>query len=111
LINISNDGYLGPTAVMRQHLANTIFRAVENGRPLLRITNTGLSAWIGPDGNLFDQTRPFETDVRIWPVTSAKSDTFYTRHGDLFVYICAGISAILLVALFIGSRRSFRDLR
>ena len=46
LINISNDGYLGPTAVMRQHLANAIFRAVENGRPVLRVTNSGLSAWI-----------------------------------------------------------------
>ena len=44
LINISNDGYLGPTAVMRQHLANAIFRAVENERPLLRVTNTGISA-------------------------------------------------------------------
>jgi apolipoprotein N-acyltransferase len=30
LINISNDGYLGPTAVMRQHLSNAVFRAVEN---------------------------------------------------------------------------------
>ncbi|HVF23745.1 MAG TPA: apolipoprotein N-acyltransferase, partial [Pyrinomonadaceae bacterium] len=44
LINISNDGYLGPTAVMRQHLANAIFRAVENGRPVLRVTNSGISA-------------------------------------------------------------------
>jgi apolipoprotein N-acyltransferase len=41
LINISNDGYLGRTAVMRQHLANAVFRAVENGRPLLRVTNSG----------------------------------------------------------------------
>ena len=40
LINISNDGYLGPTAVTRQHLANAVFRAVENGRPLLSVTNT-----------------------------------------------------------------------
>ena len=44
LINISNDGYLGPTAVMRQHLANAVFRAVENGRPVLRVTNTGITA-------------------------------------------------------------------
>ena len=43
LINISNDGYLGPTAVMRQHLANAVFRAVENDRPLLRVTNTGIT--------------------------------------------------------------------
>ena len=111
LINISNDGYLGPTAVMRQHLANTIFRAVENGRPLLRITNTGLSAWIAPDGHVLDQTRPFETDVRIWPVTSGKIDTFYTRHGDLFVHVCAAITAIVMIALLVGSRRSFRELR
>jgi len=111
LINISNDGYLGPTAVMRQHLANAIFRAVENGRPLLRVTNTGLSAWIGPDGHVLEQTRPFETDVRNWWVTTAKSDTFYTRHGDLFVHVCAAITAMLLVALLIGSRRSFRELR
>src|SRR5439155_1556624 len=32
LINISNDGYLGPTAVMRQHLANAVFRADEDLR-------------------------------------------------------------------------------
>jgi apolipoprotein N-acyltransferase len=111
LINISNDGYLGPTAVMRQHLANAIFRAVENGRPLLRITNTGLSARITSDGHVLEQTRPFETDLRNWPVTPATTNTFYTRHGDLFVHVCAAITAILLVALLIGSRRSFRELR
>src|SRR5437763_13045784 len=46
LINISNDGYLGPTAVMRQHLANAVFRAVENERRLIRVTNSGISAFI-----------------------------------------------------------------
>ncbi|PYS48104.1 MAG: apolipoprotein N-acyltransferase, partial [Acidobacteria bacterium] len=46
LVNISNDGYLGETPVMRQHLANTIFRAVENNRPVVRVTNTGITAYI-----------------------------------------------------------------
>jgi apolipoprotein N-acyltransferase len=111
LINISNDGYLGPTAVMRQHLANAIFRAVENGRPLLRVTNTGLTAKISANGNVQDLTDPFATDVCNWTVTAATSNTFYTRHGDLFVHVCAAITAVLLVALLIGSRRSFRKLR
>jgi len=100
LINISNDGYLGPTAVMRQHLANAIFRAVENGRPVLRVTNTGLSALITEHGHVHDLTEPFQADVRVWeshPETAR--DTFYTRHGDLFVYICAVISLITFVAL------------
>lgn len=112
LINISNDGYLGPTAVMRQHLANAIFRAVENGRPLMRVTNTGLSALIRPDGAVADQTRAFEAEVRNWKLSrSPKAKTFYTRHGDLFVHICAAITAIIFVVALIGSRRSFTDLR
>jgi len=98
LINISNDGYLGPTAVMRQHLANVIFRAVENGRPVMRVTNTGLSAMIREDGRVEDLTEPFKADVRVWANhPTEKRDTFYTRHGDLFVYICAVMSLMIFV--------------
>lgn len=107
LINISNDGYLGPTAVMRQHLANAIFRAVENGRPLLRITNTGLSASIRPDGYVEDITGPYQVDVRNWKVSqSLSTNTFYTRHGDLFVYICAAITVLALITLVVQRRSS-----
>src|SRR5213594_254731 len=64
LINISNDGYLGPTAVMRQHLANAVFRAVENDRPVLRVTNSGISALISPVGEVSDSTAGFQPAVR-----------------------------------------------
>ena len=97
LINISNDGYLGPTAVMRQHLANAIFRAVENGRPVMRVTNTGLSALIGADGRINDLTEPFKADVRVWRYRPDDvQDTLYTRKGDLFVYLCALFSLMVL---------------
>jgi len=100
LINISNDGYLGPTAVMRQHLANAIFRAVENGRPVLRVTNTGLTASITESGHVQDMTGPFQPDVRVWTNHPAEvHDTFYTRQGDLFVHICVVISLIAFVAM------------
>ena len=100
LINISNDGYLGPTAVMRQHLANAVFRAVENGRPVLRVTNTGLSALITERGNVHGLTEPFEADVRVWTNYPGEvRDTFYTRHGDLFVQICAAITLIVLILM------------
>jgi len=98
LINISNDGYLGPTAVMRQHLANAIFRAVENGRPVLRVTNTGLSAFIRADGSIEQQTGGFQADVRNWRVSQSPIGTpFYTRYGDLFVYLCTAITLILIL--------------
>jgi len=100
LINVSNDGYLGPTAVMRQHLANAIFRAVENGRPVLRVTNTGLTALISVEGEVNDLTGPFQPDVRVWKnYAEQRRDTFYMRHGDLFVQICAVLTLITFVAV------------
>jgi apolipoprotein N-acyltransferase len=106
LINISNDGYLGPTAVMRQHLANVIFRAVENGRPVLRVTNSGLTAYVSAHGQVSDLTRPFTEEVKTWSVDQSDSrDTGYTRHGDLFVQICAALS--LVIFLFLISRILF----
>jgi apolipoprotein N-acyltransferase len=101
LVNITNDGYLGPTPVMRQHLANTVFRAVENGRPVLRVTNTGITAYITGRGEVLDETRGFEPAVRAWTVGRADGGkTFYTRHGDLFVGTCAALSLLIFVASF-----------
>ena len=101
LINISNDGYLGPTAVMRQHLANAVFRAVENGRPVLRVTNTGITAFIAPSGEVRDATLGFRPEVRIWQIARAGNGrTFYARHGDLFVGACALASLLIFVLSF-----------
>ena len=93
LINISNDGYLGPTPVMRQHLSNAIFRAVENDRDLIRVTNTGITAYINADGAVADESGTFQQAVRTWAISKGVGGTtFYTRHGDVFVYGCALIS-------------------
>ena len=101
LVNISNDGYLGPTPVMRQHLANAVFRAVENGRPVLRVTNTGISAYINARGEVAGATEGFQMATRVWTVNRASTGkTFYTAHGDLFVGACAAISILILAATF-----------
>src|ERR1044072_2426963 len=105
LINISNDGYLGPTPVMRQHLANAIFRAVENRRDVVRVTNTGISAYITKDGTLKDATRGFQPTARTWAVSKSSGSTFYSRHGDVFAYACALISLGIISATFTTRRR------
>jgi apolipoprotein N-acyltransferase len=105
LINISNDGYLGPTAVMRQHLANAVFRAVENGRNIIRVTNSGISAHISANGTVSDTTPAFQEAVRTWTVTRrGGQSTFYSRHGDLFAYGCALITLGLISATFMTRR-------
>lgn len=114
LVNISNDGYLGPTAVMRQHMANVIFRAVENGRPLLRVTNTGITAYVEANGEVKDATPGFQAAVRGWAIRkTANGQTFYTRHGSAFVGLCSALSLLLIAISYkdrFGSnfKRSFR---
>jgi apolipoprotein N-acyltransferase len=102
LINISNDGYLGPTAVRRQHLANAVFRAVENGRPVMRVTNSGITAYITPRGLVQEATNSFEPAVRIWRIGAGRvsGQTLYAQHGDVFVGVCAFLSLILLLSTF-----------
>ena len=105
LVELTNDAYQGDTAVLRQHLSNAVFRAVETGRPLLRVTNTGISARVGGRGELSDETGRFVEAVRAWPV--ARSDgglTFYARFGDAFAAACA-LAALLALALTLGGGR------
>jgi len=101
LINISNDGYLGPTAVMQQHLANAVFRAVENDRQLLRVTNTGITAFITPSGEVKDATAGFRQEIRTWGIARTQNDqTFYTTDGDLFAIACVLFSLSIFVLSF-----------
>ena len=105
LINISNDGYLGPTAVMRQHLANAVFRAVENDRDLVRVTNSGISAYIYSNGQVHGVTPSFQEAVRTWTASETAASTFYSRHGNVFAYGCALITLGFVSATFMTRRR------
>jgi len=104
LIEMTNDAYQGDTSILRQHLSNAVFRAAETGRPLLRVTNTGVSARIDERGRVSDETGRFVEAVRAWPVArTVGSQTFYTRFGDALALAC---SAVSLFALALTLRRS-----
>ena len=99
LIEMTNDAYQGDTSVLRQHLSNAVFRAVETGRPLLRVTNTGVSARIDERGRVSDETGRFVEAVRAWPVArSGGGRTFYAERGDAFAAACSllGLAAVAL---------------
>lgn len=101
LVEMTNDGYLGNTGVLRQHLANAVFRAVETNRPVLRVTNVGITAFINERGEVLGATEPYTEDTRVW--TISKSDgaqTFYVKYGDWFAWLCAIASLGLLIFSF-----------
>jgi apolipoprotein N-acyltransferase len=101
LVELTNDGYLGNTPVLRQHLANAVFRAVETNRPVLRVTNVGITAYIDENGKIHEQTQPYAEETRIWSVKkSAAAQTFYVKYGDWFAWLCSIVSAGLLIFSF-----------
>lgn len=101
IVEMTNDGYLGDTGVLRQHLANAVFRAIETNRPVLRVTNVGITAFINEHGEILDATESYREDTRIW--TISKSDgkqTFYVKYGDWFAWFCVIIGLVFLTLSF-----------
>jgi apolipoprotein N-acyltransferase len=85
LVNLSNDGWFGDTAMPRMHLNAARMRAIENRRFLLRAANNGISAIIGPDGRIMAETRLFyrqriEGDFKFITIAAP-----YTRFGDWLI--------------------------
>ncbi|MEO6656168.1 MAG: apolipoprotein N-acyltransferase [Pyrinomonadaceae bacterium] len=110
IIEMTNDGYLGPTPVLRQHLANAVFRAVETNRPVLRVTNVGISAYINEKGEVLDATKPYQEDTRVWSVSKSDgSQTFYVKYGDWFAWLCSLVTLGLLVVGFRGQQDGKRN--
>jgi apolipoprotein N-acyltransferase len=106
IIEMTNDGYLGPTPVLRQHLANAVFRAVETNRPVIRVTNVGISAYITESGQVLDATQPYQEDTRVWSVSKSDgSQTFYVKYGDWFAWLCTVVSVGLIALTFFGRLR------
>jgi len=105
-VNISNDGWYGDSGAYAQHLQQARMRAIENGRWLLRDTNTGVTASIDPYGRVV-QSAPRKVRTALQALYLLSNDTtFYTRHGDWLAYACAIISigAILLALTSKGGR-------
>jgi apolipoprotein N-acyltransferase len=101
LLNLSNDAWFGDSLAPHQHLQMARMRALETGRPLLRATNTGISALIDHRGRLLTQSRAFEQVVVVGRVQPMQGLTPYGRFGDWPVL------ALLLLAL--GLARVFRS--
>ena len=103
IIEMTNDGYLGPTPVLRQHLASAAFRAAETHRPLVRATNVGVTAFISEWGVVFDDAPVYEEAVRVWGVNKSEGKiTYYVRYGDWFAWLCAIVSIGLAGSALIG---------
>jgi apolipoprotein N-acyltransferase len=87
MLQITNDAWFGIRTGPFQHLDQARLRAVEQGLPLIRVANTGVTAVIDARGRV-RQTLPFgETGVLDTTLPAALPPTPYTRWGDLPVLV------------------------
>jgi apolipoprotein N-acyltransferase len=123
LVNVTNDGWFLHSAGSHQHLANSIFRCVENRRPMVRAANTGVTCFVDEFGRvtkfLHDENRStFVQDVLTGEVNVPQvrqSDglvpwrdrqlTFYARHGELFAKCCAAVTLLAIAVLLVSRKR------
>jgi apolipoprotein N-acyltransferase len=94
LVNITNDAWFKRSSAPYQHAASSVFRAVENRVPVVRVANTGLTCIVRPTGEIartasVDGQELFTTAVLTAQVAPGGSPTFYRLWGDLFL-IAAG---------------------
>jgi len=114
LLNITSEGELGEP-IYTHTWAMATFRAVENRIGVVRNGNTGISGFIDPNGRTQSLVRGkqtgalfLEAGTLIDQVTLDRErlGTFYTRHGEWFVHLCAAlVGGLFVLSLFPPRRR------
>ncbi len=99
LLNVSNDAWFGDSIAPHQHLQIARMRSLESGRYMLRATNTGISAVIGPDGSLIERSPQFETHVLTARVRPYTGSTPFVSAGN------GGPLALATILLVLGVAR------
>jgi len=102
LVNVSDDAWFGDSLAPHQHLEIARVRALETGRPLLRATNTGISAIIDHRGRVLERSPQFEAFVLVGEAQARRGETPYVRYGNLLVM---GAMGLLIAAALASVRR------
>ncbi|HEX7655209.1 MAG TPA: apolipoprotein N-acyltransferase [Verrucomicrobiae bacterium] len=115
LINLTNDGWFGDSSEQWQHMANSVFRTVENGVPLLRCANNGVTCLIDAQGRVTKTLRDAQgsvygvgnlrLEVPLLSPGAKSSPTWYNQRGDVFGWGCVGITICLLGQRWLESRK------
>jgi apolipoprotein N-acyltransferase len=108
LVNLTNDGWFGESAEQWQHAAGAVFRAVENGIPLARCCNNGITCWVDSRGRIREIFRDesggvygagsMTAQIPVLAPGEVRTPTFYNRHGDWFGWACVALGTLVVLA-------------
>ncbi len=101
MLNMSNLAWYGDSHAQPQHLQIARMRALETGRPMLRATNTGMTAWIEPDGRVAAILAPFTRGILEIEVRGYAGLTPFARWGNYGFLV---IAVLCMVTAVVGRR-------
>jgi apolipoprotein N-acyltransferase len=105
LTTVTNDAWYGDSSAPYQHFALASIRAVEQGRYLARVANTGISGVVDPYGRVIGGTRVFEEAVVVAEVRLLQGRTLYATIGDLVAQIALVVAGLTAGWVVVERRR------
>jgi apolipoprotein N-acyltransferase len=108
IVNITNDAWYGKTPGPYQHFRQAQLRAVENGLPLIRVGNNGLSGLIDPMGIVTGGLALDATSQSDVTVLLARSKTIYSQHGTVIPLAMVVLLALLAMVVALAGNFSKR---
>ena len=106
IINISEDGWFGKSIGPSQHFTHSIFRAIEEGKSVIRSSNNGISAIIGPKGKVIKIHESTEGGVLITKkLEKLNKLTIFSSYGrnNIFFYL-----VVIYISLIFFLKRTGR---
>ena len=103
MLLLTNDAWFGRVSGPYQHLAQARLRSAEQGLPMIRVANTGVSAMIDARGRITTRIPLNTADWRDAPLPPAMSPTPYARMGDL--PILGGLMLLLALSCLYHRRQ------
>ena len=107
LFNMTNDAWYGQSSGPYQHLRIVTVRAIEQGLPLVRVANNGISAVVDPYGRIQHKLELDDVGVIDFNLPKALTGTFYGEYGQVVAVLL--ILALGMSAIFVSLRRKARD--
>jgi len=98
MIIVTNDGWYETAPEPQQHAKQSIYRAIENRKSIIRCANTGISMIIDQVGNIKQSLELNKTGSIRASIIPNKKITFYLKYGD---YLIQSIGVLLLISLLI----------